>query len=120
MMEVCYHGEEVTGLAEPRYVSQAERARRLIDKGVSAWQQVQTFAMAHDEWVDSAVLRGQELWLPHHETDGRQFRVALVVGLHFPQAATAEGRAAVDAFLRTLEEQLLDADGSLSIRAETA
>jgi hypothetical protein len=103
---------------EARYISQAERARRLIDKAVSAWQRFQAFAMEHDELVDSLVLRGQELWLPHHETEGRQFRVTLVVSLHYPEQANAAARETVDAFLRQLEEELSDGDGSLAVRLE--
>jgi hypothetical protein len=107
-------------MSEARYVSQAERARRLIDKAVSAWQRLQTFAMAHDDWVDSLVLRGQELWLPHHETDGRRFQVTLVVDLHYPEAPDAGSRNAVTGFIRELEQEFSDQDGTLVVRSERA
>jgi hypothetical protein len=103
---------------EGRYISQAERARRLIDKAVAAWQQIQTFAMEHDGLVDSLVLGGQELWLPHHETDGRQFRATLVASLHYPEQAGAAARVTVEAFIRKLEQEFSDADGSLAVRLE--
>jgi hypothetical protein len=110
-------GEE-DRVAEGRYIAQAERARRLIDKGIAAWQRFQTFAMANDELVDSVVLRGQELWLPHHETDGREFRVTLVISLHFPAAAIQAARAPVDGFLEALSQELSDEEGTLVVRAE--
>jgi DNA-binding IclR family transcriptional regulator len=105
-------------VSEGRYVSQAERARRLMERGVAAWQQLQTFAMAHDETVDSVVLQGQELWLPHHETEGRRFRVTLVVGVHYPAEATEEARRAVAEFVHRLEQESSDEDGTLSVQAE--
>jgi hypothetical protein len=105
-------------VAEVRYISQAEWARRLIDKGTAAWQRVQAFAMANDERIDSVVLRGQELWLPHHETDGRRFRVTLVVSLHVPSADEVQSRSLVSAFLQSLEQELSDDHGSLSIQVE--
>jgi hypothetical protein len=103
---------------EGRYISQAERARRLIDKAVSAWQRLQAFAMEHDELVDSLVLRGQELWLPHHETEGREFRTTLVVSLHYPEQAGAAARETVDAFIRIIEQEFSDDEGSLAVRLE--
>jgi hypothetical protein len=104
---------------EGRYISQAERARRLIDKAVAAWQRLQSFAMEHDDLVDSVVLQGQELWLPHHETDGRQFRVTLVVRLHYPEQRGAAAGGKVQAFIRELEQEFCDGDGSLTVRAVT-
>jgi len=106
-------------MSEPRYISQAERARRLIDKAVVAWQRLQAFAMQHDELVDSLVLRGQELWLPHHETDARKFRATLVVDLHYPMGTDDEARAAVAAFIRQLEGESSDGDGAVAVRLET-
>jgi hypothetical protein len=105
-------------MAVGRYISQAERARRLIEKAVTAWQRLQAFSMANDEIVDSLVLRGQELWLPHHETDGRKFRVTLVVSLHVPETAGDTARAAVGTFIRDLEQESTDENGSLAIRVE--
>jgi hypothetical protein len=107
-------------MSEARYISQAERARRLIDKAVAAWQRLQAFAMEHDELVDSLVLRGQELWLPHHETDGRQFRVTLAVSLHFPPGADSGAREPVARFIRELEQQFTDDEGSLVVRMVVA
>jgi hypothetical protein len=107
-------------VSEGRYISQAERARRLIDKGARAWQQFQTFAMSHDERVDSVVLRGQELWLPHHETEGRRFRVTLVVSLHTPDSAPEDAGQVVGEFLQRLEQEMSDDDGSLSVRVGEA
>jgi hypothetical protein len=103
-------------MTEPRYISQAERARRLIDKAVIAWQRLQAFAMEQDELVDSLVLRGQELWLPHHETDARRFRVTLVVELHVPVAAHPGASATVARFIERLEETLSDDQGTLAVR----
>lgn len=107
-------------MSEERYISQAERARRLIDKGVAAWQQFQSFAMAHDERVDSVILRGQELWLPHHETEGRRYRVTLVVSLHYPADAPDDARQVVSEFLQQLERQSSDDDGTLLVSADEA
>jgi hypothetical protein len=105
-------------VSEQRYISLAERARRLIDKGVAAWQRLQTFGMTHDELVDSLVLRAQELWLPHHETDAREFRVTLVVSLHIPESASPDAAAAIASHLQALEQELSDREGSLVVRAE--
>src|SRR5438270_12383684 len=110
--------KEETRMSEPRYVSQAERARRLIDKAVAAWQRLQAFAMEHDEWIDSLVLRGQELWLPHHETDGRQFQVTLAVDLHYPAGLDLSSQDMVAAFVRELEREFSDQDGTLVVRSE--
>jgi hypothetical protein len=104
-------------MTESRYISQAERARRLIDKGVLAWQRLQAFAMGHDELVDSLVLRGQELWLPHHETDASKFRVTLVVDLHVPEGSGSDSEGEVDSFIGGLEGEFSDAEGRLVIRA---
>ena len=106
-------------MTETRYLSQAERARRLIDRAIDAWQRLQAFAMEHDEWLDSLVLRGQELWLPHHETDARNFRVTLVVDVHYPEGPATEAREAVAEFSRHLESQLSDSEGSLAVRIES-
>ena len=107
-------------MTEARYISQAERARGLIDKAAAAWQRVQAFAMEHDEWVDSVVLRGQELWLPHHETDARKFRVTLVVDLHYPERPGDGPRATITRFLQQLEREFSDADGTLVVRTEAS
>src|SRR5881227_3257999 len=100
-------------MTEPRYISQAERARRLIDKAILAWQRLQAFAMDHDELVDSLVLRGQELWLPHHETDARQFRVTLVVELHVPADSGGSASTEIARFIEQLEAALSDDHGTL-------
>jgi hypothetical protein len=105
-------------MAESRYISQAERARRLIDNAVAAWQRLQGFAMEHDELIDSLVLRGQELWLPHHETEGRKFRVTLVVELHYPPGVDAAQRDRVQAYLHEIEREHSDSEGSLAVKAE--
>jgi hypothetical protein len=105
-------------MTPPRYISQAERARRLIDKAVLAWQRLQAFAMENDEVVDSLVLRGQELWLPHHETDTRKFRVTLVVDLHYPADAGDHPRTVVAGFIQSLEAEFSDDDGSLVVRID--
>src|SRR4029077_10577143 len=107
-------------MTEARYISQAERARRLIDKAVIAWQRLQAFAMEHDEVVDSLVLRGQELWLPHHETDARKFRVTLVVHLHYPERAEADARETIARLIQQLEKEFSDSDGTLAVRTEAA
>lgn len=105
-------------MGQERYVSPSERARRLIEKGVAAWQRLQAFAMENDDVVDSLVLRGQQLWLPHHETDGREFRVTLMVDLHYPSENTANAHAQIAAFLQHLEQELTDNDGRLSVGLE--
>jgi hypothetical protein len=106
-------------MSQARYISQAERARRLIDKAVAAWQRLQAFSMEHDELVDSLVLRGQELWLPHHETNGRQFRVTLAVSLHFPGTEAEGAQESVARFVQELEQQFTDEDGSLAVQVES-
>ena len=105
-------------MTEARYISQAERARWLIDKAVLAWQRLQAFAMEHDEVVDSLVLRGQELWLPHHETDPRKFRVTLIVALHYPESSVDDPRATVAQFIQQLQEAFSDSEGTLAVRTE--
>jgi hypothetical protein len=107
-------------VTEGRYISQAERARRLIDKAVAAWQRVQSYAMANDDLVDSIILRGHELWLPHHETEGARYRVTLVVSLHYPVGALVESREAVAHLIRQLEKEFSDGDGTLTVRAQEA
>ncbi len=107
-------------MTEARYISQAERACRLIDKAVFAWQRLQAFAMEHDELVDSLVLRGQELWLPHHETDARKFRVILMVDLHYPERAGDVAREKVYRFIHKLEQEFSDLDGSLAVRPDSS
>jgi hypothetical protein len=105
-------------VSERRYVPQEERAARLIEKGVRAWQEIQRLAMAEDELLDSVVLLGQELWLPHHETDLAKFGVTLRIGVHYPEGNPAAA-AQVSRFFRGLETQWSDAGGWLRIDAET-
>jgi hypothetical protein len=117
---VAYNPVKENRVTEARYISQAERARRLIDKAVRAWQRLQAFAMEHDELVDSLVLRGQELWLPHHETDARKFRATLLVDLHYPTGLADDPRAPVAQFIQGLEVEFSDDEGTLAIRVESA
>jgi len=102
-------------MSEPRYISLEQRAAWLIEKASLAWQEVQRFAMEADDLVDSVILLGQELWLPHHETDGSRFRVTLRLAIHFPAERRAEAETQVDAFLRRLEESMADERGTLAV-----
>jgi len=106
-------------MSESRYVPQEQRAGWLIEKGVAAWQQIQRLAMAEDDLVDSIVLLGQELWLPHHETDGTQYHVTLRVAVHYPPDSRAAAQVQVEAFFRRLEGEMADERGGLKIAAES-
>ena len=105
-------------MSEGRYVSLEQRAAWLIEKGVRAWQEIQRLAMSDDEPLDSVVLLGQELWLPHHETLGSRYRVTLRVAVHFPEADRAAAEERVEACFRELEERCSDERGTLKIAAE--
>ena len=106
-------------MSECRYVPQEQRAANLIEKGVRAWQEIQRLAMAEDELLDSIVLLGQELWLPHHETDPSKFGVTLRIGVHYPQASRESAEAQVSQFFRQLEAEASDGEGWLRIGPES-
>jgi hypothetical protein len=101
-----------------RYVPLERRSEWLIEKGVRAWQEIQRLAMEESEPLDSVVLLGQELWLPHHETEGTLYRVTLRIAVHYPHATRAASEALVTAALRELEARFSDDQGGLSIAAE--
>ena len=104
---------------EGLYIPLEQRAAWLIEKGVRAWQAVQQFAMAHDDLLDSVVLVGQELWLPHHETEGTLYSVSLRVAIHFPDANRHAAAERVLEFFRDLEQRFSDDRGRLLVSAET-
>ena len=105
-------------MSESRYVPLEQRAAALIEKGTRAWQEIQRLAMSEDEPLDSVVLLGQELWLPHHETDGSKYRVTLRLAVHFPKEGGGIAEARVyDRFLE-LEAALSDDQGSVSIASD--
>jgi hypothetical protein len=105
-------------MSESRYVSPEQRAAWLIDKGIETWQRIQRLAMSEREPLDSVVLLGQELWMPHHETDGRKFRVTLRVTVHYPEQECDVAEGHVRACFEELEAQLSDERGSVCIAAE--
>jgi hypothetical protein len=94
------------------YIPLEQRAAVLTEKGVRVWQEIQRLAMAHDELLDSVVLLGQELWLPHHETDGAKYSVTLRIAVHYP-SPTAE--APVREQFRELERRFSGDDGTVHI-----
>ena len=102
-------------MSQGRYVSPEQRAAWLIEKGTRAWQEIQRLAMSEHEPFDSVVLLGQELWMPHHETNGRLFRVTLRIGIHYPAQVREEAEALVAGCIRKLCEELSDDAGELRI-----
>jgi hypothetical protein len=105
-------------VSESRYVPLEKRAGWLIEKGTEAWQRLQRLAMTEDELLDSVVLLGQELWLPHHETDGALYAVTLRIAVHYPAASRAAAEARVGAFFTQVEAELTDDRGQVRIAAE--
>jgi hypothetical protein len=105
-------------MAEPRYISQEQRATWLIEKGVLAWQEIQRLAMEEDELLDSVLLLGQELWLPHHETRGAEYCVTLRIAVHFPEAHPESSAQRFTGFLRNLGEKMSDDKGRLTVDIE--
>ncbi|HEU4753547.1 MAG TPA: hypothetical protein VFU47_10610, partial [Armatimonadota bacterium] len=101
------------------YIPLEQRAAWLIEKGVAAWQQIQQFAIAHDELLDSVVLLGHDLWLPHHETDGRLYSVTLRVAVHFPPENRQAAAEQVLTYFQSLERGGSDERGSLLVSTET-
>lgn len=101
-----------------RYISLEQRAEWLIEKGRSAWQEVQRLAIAEDDLIDSIVLLGQDLWLPHHETDGRKFSTSLRIGLHLPEHNQEAAEAELESRFREIEEHFRDDRGFVRIAAE--
>jgi hypothetical protein len=102
-----------------RYIAPEQRAAWLIEKGVQAWQEVQHLAMSEDELLDSVVLLGQQLWMPHHETDGALFRVTLRLAVHYPEAGRAAAEARVKGLLAELERKHSDDRGTVAFAADT-
>lgn len=103
---------------QPKYIPLEQRAAWLIEKGRSAWQEVQRLAMAEDELIDSIVLLGQDLWLPHHETEGHKFSTTLRIGLHLPEQNQEAADAALESRFREIEEHFQDERGYVRIAAE--
>src|SRR5688572_21228514 len=93
---------------ESKYVSLEQRAEQLIEKGRVAWQEIQRVAMSEDELVDSVVLLGQELWLPHHETDGTRFATTLRIAVHYPSGKLEVAEDRMNAHFRELEDRAAD------------
>jgi hypothetical protein len=104
-------------MSECVYTAPAERAARLIDKGTRAWQRLQAHAMAHDELFDSLVLRGQTLWMPHHETDGAQFTVTLVADIRCAPEQRPHAAESLDLLWQELAGDLNDEWGSVDLDA---
>lgn len=102
----------------PRYVPLEQRAAWLIEKGRAAWQEIQRLAMAEDELVDSIVLLGQELWLPHHETDGTRFGCTLRIAVHVPGGAAGRAESELQRRFGALEAAAEDERGFVRIRPE--
>jgi hypothetical protein len=102
----------------PKYVPLEQRAVWLIDKGRAAWQEVQRVAMLEDELVDSAILLGHDLWLPHHETDGSRFGVTLRVAIHVPPDAPGDASARLATLCKAIEESGRDDRGFVRIGVE--
>jgi hypothetical protein len=102
----------------PKYVPLEQRAAWLIDKGRSAWQEVQRVAMVEEELVDSAILLGHDLWLPHHETDGSRFGVTLRVAIHVPPGASGDASGRLSALFTGIEESRRDERGFVRIALE--
>jgi len=105
-------------VGESRYIPLEQRAEWLIEKGVEAWQRIQRLAMEDDEPLDSVVLLGQNLWLPHHETDGRLYHVTLRIAVHYPCHDRPRAEARVRACLREIETEMADDRGGVRIAAE--
>ena len=102
----------------PKYTPLEQRAERLIEKGRAAWQEIQRLAMAEDDLIDSIVLLGQELWLPHHETDGHRYSTTLRIGLHLPPASQETAEAELELRFREIEELFRDEHGYVRIAPE--
>jgi len=79
-----------------RYLPLEQRAAALLAAGHAAWYDLQRLALEEDDVFDSLTLLGHELWLPHHEAEGREFRVTLRVAARYPEAGcgAVEARAA--------------------------
>jgi hypothetical protein len=105
-------------MSESRYVPLERRAEWLIEKGVRAWQEIQRLAMSDEEPLDSVVLLGQELWLPHHETDGTKYHVTLRVAVLYPEQGREAAEAQVNACFREIEAREADERGGLRLAAE--
>jgi len=105
-------------VSECRYIPLGQRAELLIDKGTRAWQELQRLAMEEDELIDSLVFLGQELWLPHHETEGREYHVTLRVAVHYPAGLEETAQARVVTAFCELESRFSDDQGGLRIAAE--
>ncbi|MFN3650266.1 MAG: hypothetical protein ACK47B_11865 [Armatimonadota bacterium] len=105
-------------MSECRYIPLEQRAARLIEKGVRGWQEIQRLAMSEEEPVDSIVLLGQRLWLPHHETNGAAYGVTLEIGVHYPEDRRAASEALVERYLAELKARLSDDEGTLQVLVE--
>jgi hypothetical protein len=106
-------------VSECRYIPLAQRAEVLIEKGTRAWQAIQRLSMAEDDLVDSVVLVGQELWLPHHEYEAAKYSVTLRVAVHYPPGCGRQCEDRMTELFQELERRMTDETGSLWIAAET-
>lgn len=86
-------------MTSTKYVPVEERASDLIEAGVQAWQNLQRYCMGADDQIDSVVLLGQRVWLPHHETDPTRFSTTLELIVHPAPGADPE---VVGGVLKTL------------------
>lgn len=105
-------------MSERKYEPLEAHAARLIDKGVRAWQELQRLAMDENELFDSVVLLGQELWLPHHETDASLYGVTLRLAVHYPPGTDSAAEEQVAVAVREIAARETDANGRLMIQLE--
>ncbi len=105
-------------MSECRYVPLESRAAVLIEKGVRAWQEIQRLAITEEELLDSVVLLGQELWLPHHETDPSRYHTTLRIGVHLPRDTRAAPETRIRSYFRELEARSTDEQRGLRVDAE--
>jgi len=105
-------------MSERRYEPQEAHAARLIDKGVRVWQELQRLAMDENELFDSVVLLGQELWLPHHETDASLYGVTLRLAVHYPPGADSASEERAAAAMREIAARESDEGGRVTIQLE--
>lgn len=102
----------------PKYIPLEQRAAWLIEKGRAAWQEIQRLAISEDELVDSIVLLGQELWLPHHETDGSRFGTTLRIAVHVPASAGERARAELRERFQDIEARAADERGFARVHVD--
>lgn len=100
-------------VSECAYLPLEQRAAALVAKGTRGWQDLQRVVIA-EELAESLLLRGQELWLPHHETDPAQFHVTLRVTAYLPPGDRSAAER-LQQRIAALEADSLDEAGHLRI-----